>query len=142
MCFHNCFLTIVGRWSATGKALVVRSSTIHPWTMAVSVQRLTLLRGWNPRLLTRSPSRPRAARHTCGAHTRTHTWRQSPCSDSRERSALRCDDVDTIPPPCTSDQICTRLRLCNRNTLYQTLEACFFLMSTSASPEHVSLSSL
>lgn len=80
-----------GRWNATDKALVVRTSTTLPWIMVVSVHRLTLLRGRNPRLPTKLPSRPRAALHTCGGRTQTHTWPQSPCLDGRERSALRCD---------------------------------------------------
>lgn len=81
----------VGRWNATGKAPAVRILTTLPWTLAVLVRRLTLLRGRSPRLPMRWPSRPRAALHTCGVRTQTHTWHRSPCLDSRERSALRCD---------------------------------------------------
>lgn len=105
------FLECIGQWNATGKVLAVRNLTTPPWTTGVLVRRLTLLHGWNPLLLTRSPSRPLAALHICGVHTQTHTWRQSPCLDSRERSALRCDAEQwgpPAPPPppslCTSDQ--------------------------------------
>lgn len=95
--FHLCsscrcpiFLS-VGQWNATGMVLVGRNLTTLPWTLGVSVRRLTRPRGWDPRLLTRLPSSPRAALHTCGARTRTRTWRQSLCLDSQERSASRCE---------------------------------------------------
>ncbi len=133
---------------------MVRNSTTLPWTLVVLVLRLTHLRGWNPRLPMRSPSRPRAALHTCGVHTQTHTWQQSPCSDSQERSALRCNTgwcVDT-PPLCTSDQKMNRhetgaftqtlqpVQSAGWESLLHatphtnlSLEACFFLMLTSGS---------
>lgn len=96
---HDCFQPFLtatvfspaGQWSVTGTLLVVRNSTTLPWTLVVSVQHLTLLRGSDPRLPTRSPSRARAAPHTCGVRTQTRTWHQSPCSDGQERSVLRCD---------------------------------------------------
>lgn len=97
---HDCFLiafltttvfVTVGRWNVTGMVLVVRNLTTLLWTLVVLVQRLTLLLGLDPHLPMRLPSRPHVALHICGVHTQTHTWRQSPCLDSQERSVLRCD---------------------------------------------------
>lgn len=92
----SLFLTVtilssIGRWNATGKLAVGRTLTTPQWTPGVSVHRLTLPHGWNPLLLTRWPSRPRAAPHICDVPTQTRTWHQSPCLDGPGRSALRCD---------------------------------------------------
>lgn len=102
------FVSHVGQWSITGMVLAVKNSTTLRWTLGVLVQHLTLLRGLDPHLPMRLPSRPRAAPRTCGVHTQTHIWRQSPCSDSQERSVLRCDAGRCL----SLHQRKTPLRLC------------------------------
>lgn len=119
--FCFCLLS-AGQWSATGKTLVVRNSTTHPWTLGVSVQRLTLHPGWNPLLRMRWPSRPRAAPRTCGGRTQTRTWPRSPCSDSPERSVSRCDRGGHVDPGRTGDRL-----------PFLVLEACYFLSSARPS---------
>lgn len=98
LCFHHgvfssfdLVFSAAGRWNAIGMALAARNSTTLPWTPVALVLRLTLPCGRSPLPPTRSPSRPRAAPRSCGGRTRTRTWRPSPCSDGRERSASRCD---------------------------------------------------
>lgn len=89
-----CFTAPVfssAEWNATGKVLGGRILTTLPWTLVVSAQHLTHPLGWDHRLLTKLPSSPHAAPHIWGVHTQTHTWRQSPCLDSQERLASRCD---------------------------------------------------
>lgn len=90
-------LPSTGQWSATGKTIVVRNLTTHPWILGVLVQHPTLHAGWNPLLHMRWPSRPRAAPRTCVGRTRTRTWPQSPCSDSPGRSVSRCDSGGRRP---------------------------------------------
>lgn len=129
----SLFLTVTvlsstGRWNATGKLAVGRTLTTPRWTPGVSVRRLTLPLGWNPRLLTRSPSRPRAAPHICGVPTRTHTWRQSPCLDGPGRSASRCDAGHCGPLPHTPT-FPNRHRTASAKTHFTITEACLCFLS-------------
>ena len=114
--------------------------TTRPWSLQAIVRHLTLRRGWNPLLLTRLPSKPRAALRICAARTQTHTWQRNPSSDSRERSASRCEAgrwERPVTPQYSGWRLELLLGLCgsclSTEQTFSYLEACLVLMLNSAS---------